>query len=328
MNYVSAFKTVALTILLGIGALVEPVNAQSNYPNQPVRVVLGFAPGASLDAMARLMAGPMSEYLGQPIIVENRTGASGNLATEFVARAKPDGYTLLYSGSGGFVVNPATYANINYDPVKDFTHIGLIGTTDLMVVVNPSVPAKTMDEFVELTKTDPTRYKYGTNGAGNYYHLCIELIKQKTGAKMEGVHYRGTGLLLPDLIANQVQIACVVPGDVRSHIESGAVRGLFMMSKNRSAVLPNIPTSAEMGYPDLVRSGWWGFHAAHGMPQQAVEKVRAAMAKALSDPGVAEKLTAMGVQLVSETQESFAKRISETLKANKEVAHQANIRIE
>jgi tripartite-type tricarboxylate transporter receptor subunit TctC len=329
MSYAVRLKAVIAMLLLGAGvATSAAANAQSNYPNQPIRIVIGFAPGASLDAMARFMAGPMSEYLGQPVIVENRTGASGNLATEFVARAKPDGYTLLYSGSGGFVVNPATYATINYDPIKDFTHIGLVGTTDLMVIVNPSVPAKTVDEFVELTKKDPGRYKYGTNGAGNNYHLCIELFKQRTGARMEGVHYRGTGLLLPDLIANQVQISCAVPADVRSQIESGVVRGLFMMSKTRSSALPNVPTSAEMGYPELVRSGWWGFHAAHGMPQPVVDKLRAAIAKTLANPSVSEKLVAMGVDLVPETQAAFAKRIEDTLKSNQEVARTANIRIE
>ncbi len=307
---------------------VGPAHAQADYPNQPVRMILGFAPGASLDAMARLMAEPMSEYLGQPVIVENRTGASGNLAAEYVARSKPDGYTILFTGSGGIVVNPATYTNLNFDPLKDFTHIGSLGNADIMMAVHPSVPAKTIEELVALTKQEPKRYKYGTSGAGNTMHVVTELFKQRTGAQIEGVHYRGQGPLMPDLLANQVQISFGTPGDFRSHIESGALRGLFVMSQRRIEVLPDLPTSGEMGFPDLNRRGWWGWHAARGVPQPVVDKIRAAIAKGQTHPVVSEKLRAMGVELEPETQAHFIQRIEETLKTYREIASAANIRIQ
>lgn len=321
-------------LLLGIAAVsavilrIGPTFAQTEYPNQPVRMILGFAPGASLDAMARLMAEPMSEFLGQPVIVENRTGASGNLAAEYVARSKPDGYTILFTGSGGIVVNPATYSNLNFDPLKDFTHIGSLGNADIMMAVHPSVPARTIDELVALTKKDPSRYKYGTSGAGNTMHVVTELFKQRTGAQIEGVHYRGQGPLMPDLLANQVQISFGTPGDFRSYIESGALRGLFVMSQHRIAVLPNVPTATDMGFPDMNRRGWWGWHAPRGVPQTIVDKIRAAITKGQTHPVVSEKLRAMGVELEPETQAHFVQRIEETLKTYKEIAAAANIRIQ
>ncbi|WP_430397460.1 Bug family tripartite tricarboxylate transporter substrate binding protein [Ferrovibrio sp.] len=307
---------------------IFPANAQAEYPSQPLRMILGFAPGASLDAMARLMAEPMSEHLGQPVIVENRTGASGNLAAEYVARSKPDGHTILFTGSGGVVVNPATYTNLSFDPLKDFTHIGSLGNADIMMAVHPSVPAKTIEELVALTKQEPKRYKYGTSGAGNTMHVVTELFKQRTGAQIEGVHYRGQGPLMPDLLANQVQISFGTPGDFRSHIESGALRGLFVMSQRRIEVLPDVPTAGEMGFPDLNRRGWWGWHAARGVPQPVVDKIRAAIAKGQTHPVVSEKLRAMGVELEPETQAQFTQRIEETLKTYKEIASAANIRIQ
>jgi tripartite-type tricarboxylate transporter receptor subunit TctC len=315
-------------LVMAIALRVGPAHAQAEYPNQPVRMILGFAPGASLDAMARLMAEPMSEYLGQPVIVENRTGASGNLAAEYVARSKPDGYTILFTGSGGIVVNPATYTNLNFDPLKDFTHIGSLGNADIMMAVHPSVPAKTIEELVTLTKQEPKRYKYGTSGAGNTMHVVTELFKQRTGAQIEGVHYRGQGPLMPDLLANQVQISFGTPGDFRSHIESGALRGLFVMSQRRIEVLPDVPTAGEMGFPDLNRRGWWGWHAARGVPQPVVDKIRTAIARGQTDPVVSEKLRAMGVELEPETQAHFIQRIEETLRTYREIASAANIRIQ
>jgi len=303
-------------------------HAQANYPTQPIRMIIGFAPGGSLDAMARLMAAPMSEFLGQPVIVENRTGASGNLAAEYVARAKPDGYTMLFTGSGGMVVNPVTYATINFDPLKDFTHLGAIGYTDILIAVNPAVPATTVAEFVELTKKDPTKYKYGTSGAGNTLHVCLELFKQRSGAQIEGVHYRGMGPMLTDFLANQVQIAAGTPIDFLSQIKSGALRGLLMMAPERNATLPEVPSAVEVGLLDLNRRGWWGWHGPAGIPQPVVDRIRAAFAKGLANPMVSERLQAMGVEMVQETQQDFIRHIEDSLATYKEIARSANIRIE
>ncbi|WP_430397459.1 Bug family tripartite tricarboxylate transporter substrate binding protein [Ferrovibrio sp.] len=310
--------------LLGVGGS----RAQANYPAQPIRMIVGFAPGGSLDAMARLMAAPMSEFLGQPVIVENRTGASGNLAAEYVAKSKPDGYTMLFTGSGGMVVNPVTYATINFDPLKDFTHLGAIGYTDILIAVHPSIPATTVSEFVELTKKNPTKYKYGTSGAGNTLHVCLELFKQRSGAQIEGVHYRGMGPMLADFMSNQVQIAAGTPIDFLSQIKSGALRGLLMMAPERNSTLPEVPSAIEVGLPELNRRGWFGWHGPAGIPQPIVEKIRAAFAKGLATPMVSERLQSMGVEMVQETQQDFVRRIEDSLATYREIARSANIRIE
>ena len=260
--------------------------------------------------------------------MENRTGASGNLATEYVARSKPDGYTMLFTGSGGMVVNPATYATINFDPLKDFTHLGAIGYTDILIAINPAVPAATVAEFVALTKKDPTKYKYGTSGAGNTLHVCLELFKQRSGAQIEGVHYRGMGPMLTDFLANQVQIAAGTPIDFVSQIKSGALRGLLMMAPKRNATLPEVPSAVEVGLPELNRRGWWGWHGPAGIPKPVVEKIRAAFAHGLANPMVSERLQSMGVEMVQETQQDFIRHIEESLATYKEIARSASIRIE
>lgn len=315
--------------MAGAAALsAGPLRAQSSFPNKPINVILGFAPGGAIDAQMRMVAPAMSAFLGQPIVIDNKPGAGGNLATELVGKAAPDGYTILFSGSSAMTVNPATYPAIRYDPLKDFTHIGSLTNTDLMIAINADVPAKTVQEFVALTHKDPTKYKYGDAGAGGSPHVLLELFKQKSGAKIQGVHYRGSGPMLPDLLANQIQLSCDVPATFRSHIDSGKLRGLMMVSNERNALFPTVPTAAEAGIPDMALPGFFGFHGPRGIPADVVEKLRAAIAKAQADAGIAEKLVGLGLTLSMESQQSFIGRIEKNLKLFQGVARDANIRIE
>ena len=315
--------------IAGAAALSSgPLRAQSDFPGKPINVILGFAPGGAIDAHARMVAPAMSAALGQPIVIDNKPGAGGNLATELVGKAASNGYTLLFTGSSAMTVNPATYASIRYDPLKDFTHIGSLTNTDLMIAVNSSVPATTVREFVELTLKDPTRYKYGDAGAGGSPHVLLELFKQKSGAKIEGVHYRGSGPMLPDLLANQIQVSCDVPATFKSHIDSGKLRGLMMVSNQRNPLFPSVPSAAEAGIPDMALPGFFGFHGPRGIPSEVVEKLRAAIGKAQADAGIVEKLTGLGLTLSVESQQSFITRIENNLKLFQGVAMDASIRIE
>ncbi|MBX6425317.1 MAG: tripartite tricarboxylate transporter substrate binding protein [Variibacter sp.] len=236
---------VALGAMLGAG----PAASAADYPNRPVTLVLGFAPGGPSDVLARLVSRKMEQILKQPVVIDNRPGASGAVASQAVARAAPDGYTLLLASSAMLAINPQLYPNVGYDPIKDFEPITVLGTQPSVIYVHPSVPVKSLAELVAHAKANPGRLNFATGGKATPQHLAGELLKLRAGIAITHVPYKGTGPALQDVIAGHVQIGISAAAPVVSNIQSGSIRPMAVTTAKRAAALPDVPTVAEQGYP-------------------------------------------------------------------------------
>ncbi|MGE0331801.1 MAG: Bug family tripartite tricarboxylate transporter substrate binding protein [Ramlibacter sp.] len=315
--------------LLAAGALVAApaiIRAQG-YPTKPIKIVVGFAPGGTTDIVARLLAPYLSDSLGQPVVIENKSGASGNIGTDLVAGTTPDGYTFLVSASGQIVVNPGTLPVLRAHPVKDLQHVCGVAQCDVVLAVNPAVQARNVGELVALSKRE--RMTYGTSANGGLTHVLFELFKMRAGLDIPAVHYRGTAPMMPDWMGNQFQLGLDTVTTLMPYIKTDKLRGLFIISKVRSPLLPNVPTAAEAGLKDFDDyKNWFGLHAPKGTPEPIVSRVRQAVMKAAQDAGYKEKLSAQGLSAMTETADEFNRRIQSELQAYAEVIKKANIRIE
>lgn len=273
-------------------SFAAPAVAQSNYPNRPIRMLVGFPPGGATDIIARLVAAGLQARLGQPVVVENKPGSGANIAAELAARAEPDGYTIMHGPDNVFIFNPHLYPKLNYDPLKDFVPITSLVANQIMLAVHPSVPAQTLKEFVELNrKANPPRF-YASIGNGSPHHLAMEMLKQHTGMNMVHVPYRGGGPATIALLAGEID-ASFGGGSLVPTIQSGKVRGLATTALKRSPALPDLPTIDEVfpGYELLI---WHGLFAPAGTPPAIVEKLRAETIEVLKSPEVREKLASSG----------------------------------
>lgn len=226
-----------------------------NFPTKPITILVGFARRGLTDVLARLLAPTMSQELGQAVVIENKAGASGNVATELVVKAPADGHTLLFSNISQIAINPHAYASMRVDPVKQLTHIAAIAEGDMLLAVNADVPANNVQEFVKLAKDQPGKLNYFTSGAGGMLHVAAEVFKLKTGTNISPVHYRGSGASIPEFLAGQTQMGIEALPVLAQHVKSGKVKALMVPSTKRSPILPDVPTSAEAGYPDLILTG-------------------------------------------------------------------------
>jgi tripartite-type tricarboxylate transporter receptor subunit TctC len=280
--------------------------AASDFPTRPVTIVVAFPPGGPSDVLARIVGKKLEQILGQAFIIENRPGAGGNIAAEVVARAAPDGYTLLNGNNSILATNAALYKKINYDPVKDFVPLSLIGTQGSILVVNPKVPAKTLAELIALAKANPGKLNYASSGYGAAAHLAGELFK--TEAKIDIVHvaYKGAAPALQELIAGQTQMMFATAASVVGHIKAGLVRPIAVTQLTRIPAFPDIPTMDELGLKGFDAVTWHGFVAPAATPKDVVEKLSGAMIAALKDPGVRKSLGELGVDIVGNTPAEFA----------------------
>ena len=248
--------------------------AGATYPERPIRMIVPVPPGGSSDFTARIVGQKLVEAFGQNVVIENRSGASGVIASEMVARANADGYTLLMSSSSTHGIGPVLYRKLPYDAIRSFTHVALINTIPTAMVVHQSVPANSIREFVALAKARPDAYSFGSSGGGSASRLMGELFKLETGAPLTHVPYKGSGLATLDLIAGQVQVMFDgLPSHI-ANIKSGKLRAIAVLGERRSAALPNVPTAAEMGYPRIEGSLWYGVSGPAGLPREIVEKLR------------------------------------------------------
>jgi tripartite-type tricarboxylate transporter receptor subunit TctC len=298
-------------------AVVSPAAAQG-YPERPIRMLVGFPPGGGVDIAARLMAVEMQKTLGQPITVENRSGAAGNIATDAAAKAAPDGYTLLMGNTGSLSINPALYPKLAFDVQRDLAPVGLVSTSPLVVLVHPSQPAKTLAELIAQGKKDKGRISYGTGGAGSISHLAFELLKAQTGADMVHVPYRGGAPAITDLLAGQLQVVVEGVPIAAPFLSSQKLRALAVTSPKRSPALPEVPTAAEAGFPDFTATAWYGIAVPAGTPAPIVAKLNAAINTALRDPGLREKLAQQGSEPAGGTPAQFGDFL------HKELARWAN----
>jgi tripartite-type tricarboxylate transporter receptor subunit TctC len=249
---------------LGVAALLPQTGWAQAYPNRPIKIIVGFAPGGLTDSLPRLLSGPMAERLGQPVVVESKLGAAGNIATTFVAQSPPDGYTLLASSVGQIVVSPHT-SSMPVDPMKDLVHISMMGEGDQILNINAAVPAKNLAEFIALLKKNPGTMFYGDAGAGGSMHVYIEYFKMLAGVDMQSVHYKGAGQLMPDFLANRVQLSLNAFPVIEGYIAEGKLRPILIVGKEREPKLPGVPTAAEVGLKPLeAASNWFGLHAPKG----------------------------------------------------------------
>ncbi len=300
-------------LLAGIVLVSFNVCAQS-WPTKPVRIVVTFSPGGSSDIVARLVAIPLQAELGQAMIVDNKPGAGGTIGAQEVARAEPDGYTLLLSNSAPISISPAMQEQPRYDPVKGFTHIAYIGSVANVFVVHPSVPAKNMGELIAWIKAQPSPVNYGSGGIGSIGHLVGETLKKDLGLRMEHVGYKGSSPMHNDLLAGTIKLAIdTLPQNV-PFMRDGKLRALAVTSSARAPMASEVPSVQELGQKKLVAENFLGISGPPGLPREVVARVHAATKKSLADPKVGQRLAELGVQSRDMTPEEFTAFVAAQVK--------------
>ena len=315
----------AATAVVGLPAISL---AQAAYPNKPIRLVVPFVPGGVTDTSGRLIADQLSRRLGQQVIVDNRPGASGNIGTQVVASAQPDGYTLVLAFDGTMVINPHVFDKIQFDPIKDFSPIGKIGDAIIIIVANPAVPVKTLQDVIALSKKEPGGLSFGTSGTGGTPHIAGELLKIRTGAKLVHVPYKGGGQALTDVMGGQIPLVYTAIASANGLIKSGKVRAIAVSSAQRASSLPDVPTFIESGVPDFVINSWVGILAPAKTPKAIVDKLNTELNAVLNDPEVREKLTVMGIAATPGTPEKFGADIKRDLARYGPVVKAAGIKVD
>ncbi|MBD9666503.1 tripartite-type tricarboxylate transporter receptor subunit TctC [Variovorax paradoxus] len=279
-----------------------------DFPNKAIRIVVPFPPGGATDAAARLVAVKMGEHWGQPVVVDNRAGAGGNVGSDLVAKAPADGYTLVMGVTGSHAINTSLYSRMPYDPVADFVAIGQVAVVPNVLVVHPSVPAKNLAELMALAKKEPGKLNYASLGNGTAAHLGMEMLKSEAGVDITHVPYKGSAPAVSDLLAGQVQMMVDGLPSALPHVKAGKLRAIALTSLRRAPSLPDLPTIAET-YPGFYADAWSGLFAPKGTPQPVVDKLSAEVQRILKLPEVREKLTALGAEPVGSTQAEFAAHV-------------------
>ena len=281
-------------LLAFVPCLVPLVHAQ-NYPARPLRLIVPTAPGGGTDFTGRLVAAKLSETMGQQVVVENRGGGGGSVGADNAAKATADGYTLLLGSIATHAVNPALYKKLPYDHLKDFASVSLIGTVPNALVVHPSVPVKSMQEFITYAKANPGKINYGSSGVGSPPHLSMELLRSMTGINLVHVPYKGAGPALADLLGGQVQAMCTSLAGLINFVKSGRVRALGVTTAKRNPQLPDVPTIVESGIPGYEVTIWYAVFAPVATPKAIVDKLNAEMVKALNSSEMKERMALQGM---------------------------------
>ena len=302
------------------------VMAQSDYPNRPLRLVVTVPPGGAADFIARLVGGKLSESLGQPVLVENRGGAGGTIAADAVAKAAPDGYTVLQNSITTHGVGPHLYSKLPYDPVKDFTPVSGLALLPLIMAVNADLPVKSVAEVVAHAKAN--NLNFASSGNGGAPHMAAELFKSVTGAPLTHVPYKGSGPAVADLVGGRVQIMFDAAPSLIAHIRSGRLRVLAAASAERNRLLPEVPTFGELGYQKVAVSLWYGLLAPAGTPKPVVEKLNREVVKALGSAEVRDKLQAQGAEPMPGTPQAFASFMQDEMAKWAPVVKQAGVKLD
>lgn len=308
----SSFGAAVLCAILSVVA--GPAVAQA-WPTKPIKVIVPFAAGGATDTIGRFMAERLSKEVGQAVVVENRAGANGAIGAEFVARADPDGYTLLAVTAGTHAINKSLYKNLPYDPVKDFTHVGFFGTSPNVVVVNPQLPATNIRELIDYAKKNPGKISFGSAGSGSTLHLAGELFKSLAGIDIVHVPYKGGSAAQVDLLAGNIQLMFDSLSTAIPHVRAGKVRALAVTGDQRSRALPELPTVAEAGLAGYVATAWFGFVGPAGMPRDVTRKLNDAINRILRTEDARKQFATFGADPVPKTPEEFRAHVeAETAK--------------
>ncbi|OZI61943.1 Bug family tripartite tricarboxylate transporter substrate binding protein [Bordetella genomosp. 11] len=301
--------------------------AASAYPDRPIRIVLGFPAGGGADVVLRTVTPGLAEELGQPVFVDNRPGAGGNLGMDAVAKAAPDGYTLLMAAPG-LATNASLYENLPFDPAKDFTAVGMVSSVPNVLVVNPSLPVHSVADLIAYAKSHPGELNYASSGIGTSLHLAGALFERDAGVKMTHVPYRGGPAAINDLIGGQVQLMFSVLPLATPQIKAGKLRALAVTGQTRSAALPDVPTMIEAGLKGYTATTWNGLVAPAGTPAPIVDKINAALQKVLDRPDVQKTFAGMGQDVVKDTPEQFAAMLKAETEKWQQVIKAAGIKAE
>ena len=318
----------SLVKLALFASLVPGMALADDYPSKPVKVLVGFSPGGAVDNVARLLAQSMARNMNGSFIVENRPGATGIIAAEQAAKSPADGYTLLMATQSTMVVAPSIYAKMKVDPVEDFTPISLIASVPMVMVVNPSVPVKTIQELIAYAKRQPDGMPYASSGQGGPQHVATELFASMSKAKMIHIPYKGEANAIGDLLGNQVPVMFGNLPSLLPHIRSGKLRALAVSSLQRSSVAPEIPTVAESGLAGFEALTWFGLFAPAGMPQPLAERLNAEVKKSLASPDVRAKLDQQGLTTVGGTSAELKAYMKQEVPKWGKLLKNANIKAE
>lgn len=321
LNWLLAMAVLCAALVFGEGACAQ------DYPSRTITIVVPFPAGGTSDTMARLVAQELNTALGQPVVVENRAGANGNIGSIAVARAAPDGYTLMLSGVGSHAINAGIYRKMPVDPVKDFTHVTMIASGANAIAVNPGFPAKTLKDLIALARKDEGKYNYASSGIGSSGNMAMELFKQRAGIKIDHIPYKGGAPATTDVLGGQVPILVTNADAVLPYARSGELRILAVTSSERNALYPETPTIAELGYDGLNAISWTGISAPANLPKPVATKLQQEIAKAVNGP-LKGKLEAMGLVPGGNTPEEFTKFVAAEVTKWSAVAKSAGVVVE
>jgi tripartite-type tricarboxylate transporter receptor subunit TctC len=312
-----------------VGAVLCATQAVAqSYPSKPIRLVVPFTPGGVTDTSGRLIAEQLSKRLGQQVVVDNKPGASGNIGTQMVASAEPDGYTLLLGFDGTLVINPHVFPKVGFDTAKDFAPIGKIGDAVLILVAYPGTPIKTLKDVINLSKTQSGGLSYGTSGTGGTPHIAGELLKERTGANLVHIPYKGGGQAMTDVLGGNIPLVYTAIAGAIQHIKTGKLHPVAVSSAQRASSLPEVPTFIESGLPDFDISSWVGLLAPAKTPKAIVDKLNAELNAVLSDPAVRERLNGMGIAAMPSSADKFGQEIQRDLTRYASVVKSAGIKLD
>lgn len=319
---------IASALSIFAAALPQYALAQAAYPSKPIRLVVPFVPGGVTDTSGRLIAEQLSKRLGQQVIVDNRPGASGNIGTQLVATSPPDGYTLVLAFDGTMVINPHVFEKMSFDTIRDFAPVGKIGDAVLILVANPSLPAKTLQEVIALSKTQAGGLSYGTSGTGGTPHIAGEQLKLRTGANLTHVPYKGGGQAMTDVLGGQIPLVYTAVAGAQGQVKAGRLKPIAVSSAQRSRSLPDVPTFIESGVPDFEVNSWVGLLAPAKTPKAIIDKLNAELNAVLNDPETRDKLNVMGIAATPGAPEKFGDEMKRDLQRYGPVVKAAGIKVE
>lgn len=310
-----------------LGGFAVPAVHSQPYPTRPIRLVVPYPPGGGTDIIARIVGQKLTENLGQQIIVDNRGGAGGTIGTDIVAKSVPDGYTILMAPTS-HVINPSIYSKLPYDTVKDFVPITFAVSATILLVVHPSVPAKSVKELIALAKARPGQLNFGSAGNGTVFHLAAELFKRQAGIDMVHVPFKGGGPTIANLVAGQVSLAFETMLALSPFLKAGRVRALAVASAKRSSVMPELPTIAELGFPSIVAENWYGVYAPAGTSKAILSRLNTEIVKILRTQEVKERFQGLGTEVVASTPEELAEYIRTEIEKWSKTAKEAGARVD
>jgi tripartite-type tricarboxylate transporter receptor subunit TctC len=306
---------------------VLPAQAQ-DYPNKPITLVVPFTPGGTTDIIGRIVADGLGKRLGQPVIIDNRGGAGGNIGAAAVAQAKSDGYTLLMGYNGTNAINPSLYKKLSWDPLKSFDPISMVARVNNVVIVNPSLPIKTLPDLVTYAKAHPGELNYGSAGPGSIFHLAGEMFEQLTSTRMTHVPYKGAAPALTDLMGGQVQVMFATIPAALPFIKAGKLRAIAVTGAQRSPLFQELPTAGEAGYPAMVVDSWFAVFAPKGLPSDVHARLNKAIREVIADPSIVKKMEEQGAQPVSSTPAELTELLTKDIRSWNAIVKSANVTLD